>query len=190
MKDTRVLVTYAVPGELVDIKWQNTEFYYLRTGIGKVKSAYYLSKAIDDFKPDVVLNIGSAGSIAHSVGTVFYCTQFVDRDMQKLKDLGQGYRIDNTITLLENNIAQNWPNEGLCNTGDQFVTEVADFEGDVIDMEAYAQAFICENLKIPYLSVKCVSDKVGENSLKIWEEKLAEAKSALDKYLNVTVKGF
>ena len=189
MKETKVLVTYAVQGEFVDIKWPNTEFYYLRTGIGKVKSAHYLTEAIADFQPDVVLNIGSAGSVTHCVGDVFYCTQFVDRDMEQIKELGTGYRIDNTIILMENNLAQLWPNEGLCNTGDRFVTDLTNLEGDVIDMEAYAQAFVCEHKNIPFISVKAVSDKIGETSLQIWEERLKEAKTALTTYLNETVKG-
>lgn len=35
----KILVTYAVQGEFVEIKWPDVEPYYIRTGIGKVKSA-------------------------------------------------------------------------------------------------------------------------------------------------------
>lgn len=39
----KILVTYAVQGEFTEIKWPDVEVYYVRTGIGKVKSAFHLS---------------------------------------------------------------------------------------------------------------------------------------------------
>ena len=36
----KILVTYAVQGEFVELKWPDIEPYYVRTGIGKVKSAF------------------------------------------------------------------------------------------------------------------------------------------------------
>lgn len=189
MTEKKILVTYAVAEEMVNIEWDNAEFYYLRTGIGKMKSTYYVASAIQNFKPDLVINIGTAGSISHKVGDVFYCTQFIDRDMYNGRSLGLSYRVDMTLPLMENGIAQTWVNEGTCNTGDQFITELDDFEGDVIDMEAYAQAWVCEKHEVPFVSVKCVTDIVGQNSVKHWAEKLSEAKEHLSHYLNNRVKG-
>ena len=37
----KILVTYAVQGEFVELKWPDIEPYYVRTGIGKVKSAFH-----------------------------------------------------------------------------------------------------------------------------------------------------
>ena len=42
----KILVTYAVQGEFVELKWPDIEPYYVRTGIGKVKSAFHLAEAI------------------------------------------------------------------------------------------------------------------------------------------------
>ena len=42
----KILVTYAVQGEFVELKWPDIEPYYIRTGIGKVKSAFHLAEAI------------------------------------------------------------------------------------------------------------------------------------------------
>ena len=64
----KILVTYAVQGEFVEIKWPDVEPYYIRTGIGKVKSAFHLAEAIRQVQPDLVLNIGSAGTVNHQVG--------------------------------------------------------------------------------------------------------------------------
>jgi adenosylhomocysteine nucleosidase len=91
MELTKVLVTYATREELVRIDWEDVQTAYLLTGVGKMKSAYYLSDAIDKMQPDCVINIGTAGTVRHNVGDIFVCRSFIDRDMQKLKDFGVSF---------------------------------------------------------------------------------------------------
>ncbi|MEG1660288.1 MAG: nucleosidase [Bacteroides sp.] len=181
----KVLVTYAVQGEFVEVQWQDVEVYYLRTGIGKVKAAFYLTEAINQVKPDLVLNLGTSGTISHQVGDIFVCAHFVDRDMQKLSNLGLDWQINAAELLTSKGYCDHWTKDGVCNTGDSFLTELTDVEGDVVDMEAYAQAFVCQEKKIPFVAVKYVSDIIGQNSAKHWENKLADASKALTHYLNV-----
>ena len=70
-------------------------------------------------------------------------------------------------------------------TGDGFLTELTHINGDVVDMEAYAQAFVCRSKEIPFISVKYVTDIIGQNSVKHWEDKLADARQGLSDYFNV-----
>ena len=72
----KILVTYAVQGEFVELKWPDIEPYYVRTGIGKVKSAFHLAEAIRQVQPDLVLNIGSAGTVKSS-GTTGLGAQYL-----------------------------------------------------------------------------------------------------------------
>ena len=102
----KILVTYAVQGEFTEIKWPDVEVYYVRTGIGKVKSAFHLSEAIQQVKPDIVINQGTAGTINHQVGDVFVCRHFVDRDMHKMTGLGMEYRIDSSELLAARGFCQ------------------------------------------------------------------------------------
>ena len=142
----RILVTYAVQGEFTELKFpgligeEEVQVGYLRTGVGKVKSAFYLSEAISHAQPDLVVNVGTAGTIRHQVGDIFVCRHFVDRDMQKLVEL------------------------------------------DVVDMEAYAQALVCRAKNVPFISVKYVTDIIGQNSVKHWEDKLADARKGLGEF--------
>ena len=59
----RILVTYAVQGEFTELKFpgligeEEVQIGYLRTGVGKVKSAFYLSEAISHAQPDLVVNV-------------------------------------------------------------------------------------------------------------------------------------
>ena len=100
-----ILVTYAVQGEFTELKFpgligeEEVQIGYLRTGVGKVKSAFYLSEAINHAQPDLVVNVGTAGTICHQVGDIFVCRHFVDRDMQKLVELGMEHEIDSTDLL-------------------------------------------------------------------------------------------
>ena len=61
----RILVTYAVQGEFTELKFpgligeEEVQVGYLRTGVGKVKSAFYLSEAISHAQPDLVVNVGT-----------------------------------------------------------------------------------------------------------------------------------
>ena len=183
----KILVTYAVQGEFTEIKWPDVEVYYVRTGIGKVKSAFHLSEAIQQVKPDIVINQGTAGTINHQVGDVFVCRHFVDRDMhirecnkRMLDKLGISRE-----EALERYICQHWTESATCNTGDSFLTELTDIEGDVVDMEAYAQAFVCRAKEIPFISVKYVSDVIGQNSVKHWEDRLEDARAGLSHFFNV-----
>ncbi len=181
----RILVTYAVQGEFVEIKWPNVEPYYVRTGIGKVKAAFHLAEAIRQVQPDLVLNLGSAGTVNHKIGDIFVCRKFIDRDMQKMTSLGLEAEIDVSDLLEKSGFCKHWTEEGICNTGDSFLTEQTHVSGDVVDMEAYAQAFVCRAKEIPFISVKYVTDIIGQNSVKHWEDKLADVRLGLSHYFNV-----
>ena len=187
----KILVTYAVQGEFTELKFpgligeEEVQVGYLRTGIGKVKSAFYLTEAINRAQPDLVVNVGTAGTVLHQVGDIFVCRHFVDRDMQKLAGLGIECEIDSAALLEAKGYCRHWTENGTCNTGDSFLTELTHVSGDVVDMEAYAQAFVCRAKEIPFISVKYVTDIIGQNSVKHWEDKLADARQGLSNYLNV-----
>ncbi len=187
----KILVTYAVQGEFTELKFpgligeEEVQIGYLRTGIGKVKSAFYLAEAINQGRPDLVVNIGTAGTIRHRVGDILVCRRFIDRDMQKLNGLGVELEIDSAELLAQKGYCLHWDGngEGVCNTGDSFLTELLDVQGDVVDMEAYAQAMVCRAKEVPFISVKYVTDIIGQNSVKHWEDKLADARKGLGEFL-------
>lgn len=184
----RILVTYAVQGEFTELKFaglvgkEEVQVGYLRTGVGKVKSAFYLAEAISHGQPDLVVNVGTAGTIHKQVGDILVCRHFIDRDMQKLVDFGVEYEIDSADLLVQKGYCLHWQGEGICNTGDTFLTELSDVKGDVVDMEAYAQAFVCRAKNVPFIAVKYVTDIIGQNSVKHWEDKLADARKDLSEY--------
>ena len=74
-----------------------------------------------------------------------------------------------------------WPH--ICNTGDRFVTEVM-AQADVVDMENFAVAAVCHREGIPLLSVKYITDRIGENSVQDWADQLHEANLGLQAFFD------
>lgn len=179
------LMTYAVKEEYTEIKFPHDEIIPVCTGIGKVNAAFRLTEAIYENRPDAVLNIGTVGTVDHQVGTLFVCRKFIDRDMQKLASLGLPYEIAFQEYPLIQGFSWVGKREGVCNTGDSFLTELTDIEGDIVDMEAYAQAVVCKERQLPFVSVKYVTDVIGKNSVKHWQDKLVEARKSLNEFFKI-----
>lgn len=180
----KILLAHAIKEEKVDINIPNAEIAYVETGVGKARAALRLMHAICEFHPDLVINFGTSGTTKHEVGDIIVCNRFVDRDLRNV-------HFGNVISEIkfENiNISKLLGKEthaiesGTVNTGDSFVTQVDDFEGDCIDMEAFAEADVCREMNIPFVSVKYITDVVGKNSVEAWQEKLADARRALAEF--------
>lgn len=137
----------------------------------------------------MVLNIGTAGTLRFQVGDILFCNRFVDRDLEKLKDYGLTYGVDSLYDgVCLSHVGEDWIERGFTvNTGDDFVTSSQPVEGDVVDMEAYALAFVCQQMGVPFASVKYVTDEIGKNSLKHWEDKLSDARKGLSLYFEKMV---
>lgn len=177
----KILLPYAIPEEKIEVNIPDAEVVYVETGIGKVNAAMRTMRAICEHQPDLVINFGSAGTLNHKVGDIVVCNRFVDRDMRKVE-------IDGVISEIEfqyEDLPLRVTTYGICNTGDSFITQGTDIEGDVIDMEAYAEAEVCREMGIPFVSVKYVTDVVGQNSPKDWFAKLSDARHGLAEFFSV-----
>ncbi len=178
-----ILVTYAIPQERVEVSLPGCDITYCETGIGKVNALLSVADAIAGNRPDLILNIGTAGSVDHDVDSIVICDTFVDRDMKKCKDFGVAYHLDFKEELKSVSAIEGWNTNNICNTGDSFVTRVID-EADAFDMENFAVAALCKRRRIPFVSVKYITDKIGENSVKHWEDKLEDAQAGLQRFFN------
>lgn len=184
-----VFMTYAVKEEFIPLMADEWNVVHICTGVGKTKSATLLTKHICECKPDWVLNVGTAGTLKHRIGDIFIPTHFIDRDYEATQLPGIEYEIDGMALLDGDTSLKHWVSkyekQGICSTGDTFVTEAAaDTRADIIDMEAYAQAYVCKEFGVPFLSVKYITDIIGENSVAHWESKLADARSHLADWFN------
>ena len=74
----KILTVFALESETQSLF---TDIPILYTGVGKVNASYNLTKAITQKKPDVILNIGTAGSKKFNYGNIILCNKFIQRDM-------------------------------------------------------------------------------------------------------------
>ncbi|WP_317172036.1 5'-methylthioadenosine/S-adenosylhomocysteine nucleosidase family protein [Flavobacterium pokkalii] len=162
-----ILFVFALEMEAAEVfNEQNTLF----VGVGKVNATYELTKAIHQKKPDLIVNLGSAGSSAFKKGDVVCCTQFVQRDMDVS---GLGYEryvtpYTNIPSVLQYGLQMEPFPLGICGTGDNFEMGHTETKYDVVDMEAYAIATIAMKEKIPFLCLKYISDGADDNAAEDW----------------------
>jgi len=140
------------------------------TGIGKVNAAYELSKIIQNKRPSLIVNLGSAGSNFFKKGDIICCTKFIQRDMDVR---GLGYELYETPlsglpTVLEYGLKMEGLQEGICGTGDSFEMGHSKTAYNVVDMEAYALAMIAMKEDIPFLCLKYISDGADDNAAEDW----------------------
>lgn len=181
----KTLFTIALPEEKICLP-ESDDIKVVVTKVGKACSAYFLIKAMYEYKPDIVINIGTAGTFNMNVGDIVVSNRFYDRDLAPLTIEGVVSEINSCSNVSLPSLLSNKEvyDDFVVNTGDDFVTETADIVGHAIDMEAFAQAMVCNEEHVPFMAVKYITDKIGENSVKIWNDKLADARNALECYTN------
>ena len=142
----------------------NLDFFHY-TGVGKINATYNLKKIIDKFKPNEIINFGTAGSTSKNLRGIVECTKFYQRDMDvtALMNLKVGQTPFDDINEIINS------NDGFsCGSGDNFVTQQIKIEVDVVDMEAYALAKICKLENINFRCFKFISDNADETASNDW----------------------
>jgi|TARA_Y100000389_G_scaffold59534_1_gene55600 adenosylhomocysteine nucleosidase len=142
----------------------NLDFFHY-TGVGKINATYNLKKIIDKYKPNEIINFGTAGAVSKNLKGIIECTKFYQRDMDvsALMNLKIGQTPFDDINEIINS------NDGLsCGSGDNFVTQKIKIEVDVVDMEAYALAKICKLENINFRCFKFISDNADETASNDW----------------------
>ena len=189
--DTPTLIAaFALAEEKVTLSIPGYHTVNITTGVGKTMAAMRLTEAILRYRPEAVINIGSAGTSQHEVGKILVGRKFLDRDFEHLRLPGITYYLENRYPLppalqfwYEQLLATATGPEALINTGDNFVTADEHLAGDAVDMEAFALAIVCREFQIPLVSIKYITDIIGQNSVKAWAEKLSAARQALSHFL-------
>lgn len=172
------LLVFAMKEEAVDLF---DDYHLVFTGIGKVNATYTLTKAIQQYQPDIIINLGTAGSQTYSKGQVVCCHQFVQRDMD-VSPLGiEKFKtpFSEEEIVLQYGIKLNHLMDGICGSGDSFETEHHHPEYNIVDMEAYALAWVAKQEGIPFMSLKYISDGADDAAVGDWKEEVHKAAKSL-----------
>lgn len=153
------------------------DFNKIFTGIGKVNATYSLLKYLKNNKPDLIINLGTAGGFGFEKGEVVCCTKFIQRDMD-VRELGfELYKtpLSDDPAILDYGLKINELHEETCGTGDHFETTHSTDAYNVVDMEAYGLALVAKRENIPFLCLKYISDGADDSAATDWSEEVHKA---------------
>lgn len=141
----------------------NRKIFLLLTGMGPEKSRAALEENISRLNPDLIINLGTAGSLVDSIKplSVFVPSAFIEKDSNALciapeiLEYLQSISLSSGLRSLSGTLFTSVFSVSSKNTR----AEIArDFSAQAVDMEAYPQALIAGNNHIPFGSLKIISD--------------------------------
>ena len=160
-----------------DIQLLKQNIRLVLTGITML-NCYRLQRHITDFKPDLVMQIGTcAGLRKQNIGDVIHAQTFFNADLDLTtfqRPLGRLYA--------KEKVKMKHP---VLVSGSKFLDSeksatnvVQQFEADAFDMESFGFYTICEQQKIPFTSIRGVSDNGQSNANTTFEMNLKKAATA------------
>ena len=176
-----------------------SEVILVQAGVGKVNAARTTQILIDNFKIDVVINIGSAASAKDDldIGDIVIGKKLVQHDFDItafdhpkgfISNVGQYMESDKElIEKIEGTGEQLNDKEfkikiGTIASGDIFCTELSmknkikdKFDADAIEMEGAAIAQVCKLDNIPFIVIRGISDSPNGNNAITFEQYLQKA---------------
>ncbi|WP_145514655.1 5'-methylthioadenosine/S-adenosylhomocysteine nucleosidase [Yersinia massiliensis] len=183
--------------EMYSGKLNSVDVVLLKSGIGKVSAAMGTTLLLEHFKPDIVINTGSAGGLAPSlkVGDIVVSTEvrYHDADVTafgyepgQMAGCPAAFVADaDLIALAENCIKELDLNavRGLICSGDAFINGAAPLERiratfptvAAVEMEAAAIGHVCHLFKTPFVVVRAISDVADKESHLSFDEFLVVA---------------
>ena len=145
------------------------------SGIGKINAAFKAFEVIQKTGCKTLINLGSAGSSHFDAHSLVEVITFVQRDMD-VSPLGFAVGVtpmDEDIPA-EIHVQPHFEHlpKGICGTGDSFEIGQPKVSCNLVDMEAYALAKVCQKLGVRLISVKYITDGANDTAHLDWEENL------------------
>ncbi|ETT82390.1 5'-methylthioadenosine/S-adenosylhomocysteine nucleosidase [Viridibacillus sp. FSL R5-0477] len=170
----------------------------LKSGIGKVNAGMSTTILLHQFKPDVVINTGSAGGFDENleVGAVVISDEVRHHDvdatifgyeMGQVPQMPAAFKSDEMLRkVAEEAVAELGEHQfatGLISTGDSFMNDPGRValvrshfpQMKAAEMEAAAVAQVCHQFGTPFVVIRALSDIAGKESNISFEEFLPVA---------------
>ncbi|MFS0885997.1 nucleosidase [Aeromicrobium sp. 179-A 4D2 NHS] len=157
---SRVLVVAATKSEAAYVP---DHLRLVLTSIGKVEAASVTAAAIAQHRPELVLNVGTAGALRPGVAGLFLPSLVVNHDLSAAAIRALGHDPVDEIEIAGGD------GTALA-TGDLFVTDPATRDliaerAHLVDMEGFAVARACQLAHVPCRLVKVVSDTADDSAM-------------------------
>ncbi|MCJ1763455.1 5'-methylthioadenosine/adenosylhomocysteine nucleosidase [Mammaliicoccus sciuri] len=168
-----------------------------QSGIGKVNAAITATLLINEFKPDLIINTGSAGSVDSelNIGDIIISNKVYYHDVNatafgyklgQVPSMPEVYETDKELIDLAKSSIEQLDLNGIVGevaTGDSFIGSIdqrkvikSNFPtANVVEMEAGAIAQTCYQYNVPIIVTRAVSDLADKESDVTFEEFLKVA---------------
>ncbi len=168
-----------------------------QSGIGKVNAAITATLLINEFKPDLIINTGSAGSVDSelNIGDIIISNKVYYHDVNatafgyklgQVPSMPEFYETDSKLIDLAKSSIEQLDLNGIVGevaTGDSFIGSIdqrkvikSNFPtASVVEMEAGAIAQTCYQYNVPIIVTRAVSDLADKESDGTFEEFLKVA---------------
>jgi adenosylhomocysteine nucleosidase len=177
---TNIAVLCSLESEYLPRLFQTNVFF---SGLGKVNAAYKTFEVIQNFKPDLIVNFSMAGAINPRIEGLVEIEKVLQHDMITDPLAPRG------ITPFSNeplHLFSGYPG-ATCATGDNFITEedpwLLQNDIDVVDMELYAIASVCQRQNVPWRSFKFVANYANATAESDWLENISRGQRLFDEEL-------
>lgn len=184
--------------EFIEGEMSGQKVILLRSGIGKVNAAMSTTILLQTFKPDVLINTGSAGGLNPEleVGDVVISTEVRHHDVDatifgyeygQVPQMPASFIADEKLISIAEESAKEIGNHavvtGLITTGDSFINkpEQATFIKEkfqalqAVEMEAAAISQVAYHYGIPFVIIRSLSDIAGKESHLSFDQYLEKA---------------
>jgi adenosylhomocysteine nucleosidase len=174
------------------------EVILLRSGIGKVNAAMSTAVLLQHFKPDCIINTGSAGGFDPSlnVGDVVISTEVRHHDVDvtafgyeygQVPQLPAAFTADEKLKQTAINSVKELGDaqvvSGLIATGDSFMNDPVRVDAirdkftdlQAVEMEAAAIAQVAHQFHVPFVIIRSLSDIAGKESDVSFDQYLEKA---------------
>ena len=146
----------------------NRRIFFVRAGMGLWNAARALRFLQQVVGPELVINIGFAGALSEGLelGDVVLVTESVSWPSCKTIPLGEG------ASLFPGAVRNNVIHRATCVTVPKMTLKkklsrlvfLRDRRA-VVDLETYHYAKICEGLKVPFVAIRCITDRLSDEFL-------------------------
>ena len=183
---------------------EGKEVVVVKSNVGKVNSARICQIMIDKFDIELIINVGSAGSVNNklNIGDVVVATKLVQYDFDttlfgrklgEIENIGESIKVDeNLLKLIDDKKVY----KGIIASGDKFIHMLEEkekirdtFDALCVEMEGASIAQVCYLDNIPFLIIRSITDKLDGSSKIEFEEFLAsssrKAASILKEFINI-----
>ena len=207
MKDISIKNIFEL--EFIIGKIHSKDVVLVKCGVGKVNAARTTQILIDNYKPEYIINVGTAGGLKDNIniGDVVIADKLVQHDFDITADgqhekgyisnLGKYFYSNKDLINRTEKIMKKLDDGfhafiGTIATGDVFVQDLNfkkrienEFNPDCTEMEGAAIAQVCTLDNIPFIVIRAISDKPNGNNGIDFETYLKMACERYAKFIDI-----